>query len=35
VSKSALKNTGIFDDGSINGIDAHILERKMGVSVKC
>jgi hypothetical protein len=28
------KSTGIFDDGSIKGIDAHILERKMGVSVK-
>jgi hypothetical protein len=27
------KNTGIFDDGSINGIDGHILERKMGYSV--
>jgi hypothetical protein len=27
------KNTGIFDEGSINGIDGHILERKMGYSV--
>ena len=27
------KNTGIFDDGSINGIDGHILERNMGYSV--
>ena len=27
------KKTGIFDDGSINGIDGHILERKMGGSV--
>jgi hypothetical protein len=28
------KNTGIFDDGSINGTEADILERKMGGSIK-